>query len=61
MPLTRDRLIVIAWDAHECESPDMPTHELMAAVIAAMGTSEAEVTEALRRDRKRSRLARGDQ
>jgi hypothetical protein len=56
----RDTQIVIAWDSYERETPDMPTRNLMAVVMAATGASEAEVSEALRRDRQRSRAARGD-
>jgi hypothetical protein len=56
----RDRLIVIAWDSYEREAPDLPTRNLMAVVMAATGASETEVSEALRRDRLRSRAARGD-
>jgi hypothetical protein len=56
----RDTLIVVAWDSCERETPDMPTRSLLAVVMAATGASEAEVSEALRRDRLRSRAARGD-
>jgi len=56
----RDTLIVVAWDSYERETPDMPTRSLLAVVMAATGASETEVSEALRRDRQRSRAARGD-